>query len=139
VVDTEYGRIGVMICYDLEFPEWVRMAARDGAELLCAPVNWPLFPRPLGERPGEVIRVQADAAVNRMFIAVADRVGLERDQDWLGGTVIVNADGYPVSDIRLGKQHTAYATLTLTDARDKSISPLNDVHADRRAELYDRG
>jgi predicted amidohydrolase len=136
VVDTANGRIGIMVCYDLEFPEWVRTAALDGADLLCAPVNWPLYPRPEGERPGEIIRVQANAAVNRMFIAVADRVGRERGQDWLGGTVIVDADGYPVSGIRLGEEHIAMAGLDLSAARDKSISPLNDVHADRRPELY---
>lgn len=136
VVDTDRGRVGVMICYDLEFPEWVRRVALDGAELLCAPVNWPLYPRPEGERPGEIIRVQADAAVNRLFIAVADRVGLERAQDWLGGTVIVDADGYPATGIALGDEHIALATIDLAQTRDKSISPLNDVHADRRPELY---
>ena len=30
-----------MICYDLEFPEWARLAALDGADLIAAPVNWP--------------------------------------------------------------------------------------------------
>ena len=138
VVDTEYGRLGLMICYDLEFPEWVRAAALDGAELVCAPVNWPLYPRPDGERPGEIIRVQADAAVNRMYIAAADRVGPERGQDWLGGTVIVDPDGYPVTSILLGSEHIAVATIDLAMARDKSISPQNNVHTDRRPELYGR-
>lgn len=136
VVDTEYGRLGLVVCYDLEFPEWVRMAALDGAELLCAPVNWPLYPRPAGERPGEIVRVQADAAVNRMFIAVADRVGIERGQDWIGGTVIVDPDGYPLTSIELGTPQVVTASVDLALARDKSISPLNDVHADRRPELY---
>lgn len=136
VIDTEFGRLGLMICYDLEFPEWVRSAAMGGAELLCAPVNWPLYPRPDGERPGEIIRAQADAGVNRMFIAVADRAGPERGQDWVGGTVIIDADGYPVTPIRLGETHTALATIDLALARDKTISPLNDVLADRRPELY---
>jgi predicted amidohydrolase len=136
VVDTEHGRLGLMICYDLEFPEWVRQVALDGAELLCAPVNWPLYPRPDGERPGEIVRVQADSAVNRMYIAAADRVGLERGQDWLGGTVIVDPDGYPVTPIQLGVSHLAIATVDLALARDKTISPNNDVHADRRPELY---
>jgi predicted amidohydrolase len=136
VVDTEFGRLGLMICYDLEFPEWVRRVALDGADLLCAPVNWPLYPRPEGERPGEIVRVQADAAVNRLYIAAADRVGIERGQDWLGGTVIVDADGYPVTPIRLGETHVSVATVDLARARDKSISPRNDVHADRRTDLY---
>ncbi|MHB1235435.1 MAG: nitrilase-related carbon-nitrogen hydrolase [Microbacteriaceae bacterium] len=137
VVDTVYGRIGMMVCYDLEFPEWVRLVALDGAELLCAPTNWPLHPRPAGERPGEVVKVQADAAVNRMFIAVADRTGVERGQDWLGGSVIVDADGYPVTALQLGEETIVTAVLDLALARDKSVSELNDVHADRRPELYD--
>ncbi|WGD40279.1 nitrilase-related carbon-nitrogen hydrolase [Streptomyces cathayae] len=136
VVDTPYGRIGMMICYDLEFPEWVRRAALEGAELLCGPVNWPLYPRPEGERPGEIVRVQADASVNRMFVAVADRTGVERGQDWLGGSVIVDADGYPVTALCLGEATIVTATLDLAEARDKSISELNDVHADRRPGLY---
>lgn len=136
VVDTDHGRLGLVICYDLDFPEWVRGAAQAGADLLCAPVNWPLYPRPDGERPGEIIRVQADAAVNRMYVAAADRVGRERGQDWLGGTVVVDADGYPVTPIMLGSEHVAVATIDLSQARDKSISPHNDVNTDRRPELY---
>ena len=42
VVSTPHGRIGMVICYDLGFPEWIRAVALEGAELLCAPVNWPL-------------------------------------------------------------------------------------------------
>ena len=41
VVDTPFGRLGVMVCYDLEFPEWVRLAAEAGTEILAVPVNWP--------------------------------------------------------------------------------------------------
>ena len=73
VVDTEHGRVGVMICYDVEFPEWVRAVALSGADLLCAPVNWPLLPRPEGERPTEMVRALAGAGMNRMAIAVCDR------------------------------------------------------------------
>jgi predicted amidohydrolase len=137
VVDTDHGRLGLMICYDLEFPEWVRRVAVNGAELLCAPVNWPRYLRPDNERPGEIIHVQSGAGANRMHIAVADRVGEERGQDWLGGTVIVDADGYPVTPIQLGKTYIALATIDLALARDKTISPRNDVHADRRPELYE--
>jgi predicted amidohydrolase len=136
VVDTAVGRIGVVVCYDLEFPEWVRAVALAGADLLCAPVNWPLFPRPEGERPSEIVKVQAGASVNRMFIAVADRAGRERGQDWLGGSVIVDADGYPVTEITLGEEAMLVATVDLTEARNKSVSERNDVHGDRRPELY---
>ncbi|MEO6826902.1 MAG: nitrilase-related carbon-nitrogen hydrolase [Microbacteriaceae bacterium] len=136
VVATTYGAIAVVICYDLEFPEWVRLPALAGAGILCAPVNWPLFPRPVGERPAEVVKVQADAAVNRMYIAACDRVGVERGTDWLGGSVIVDPDGFTVTELRLGMEGTLTATVDLAQAADKSIGDRNNVFADRRPELY---
>ena len=59
VVDTEFGRIAMMICYDVEFPEWVRRPALAGADLLAVPTNWPADPVPPGERPNVVLNVQA--------------------------------------------------------------------------------
>ncbi|MQA03826.1 MAG: carbon-nitrogen hydrolase [Streptosporangiales bacterium] len=88
VADTSLGRVGVVVCYDLEFPEWMRLAALAGAEIICAPTNWPGGPCPAGERPVEVVRVQASASVNRCYVAAADRVGTERGVDWVGGSAI---------------------------------------------------
>lgn len=137
VVDTAVGKVGVMVCYDLEFPEWVRLAALQEAELICAPVNWPAAPRPAGERPGEVVRVQAAAASNRVFIAACDRTGLERGVDWIGGSVIVDVDGFPVAGpATADEEATLLARCRLDDARDKRLNERNDVLADRRPELY---
>jgi len=141
VVTTPFGRVGVMICYDLEFPEWVRLAALDGAQLLCAPVNWPAVPRPAGERAAEVTRVQADAGVNRMFIAACDRDGAERGVAWVAGSLIADPDGYPLAgpcEPGQARSTLITAACALGDALDKGVSPLSDVHADRRPELYGR-
>lgn len=137
VVHTAVGRIAMMICYDLELPEWVRLSALAGADLLCAPVNWPDGERPAGERPAEIVRVQANAAVNRMFIAACDRHGEERGVNWVGGSVIVDADGYPLAGaIAYPEEQQLVADLPLAQARDKSISVYNHVHQDRRPGLY---
>jgi 5-aminopentanamidase len=139
VVTTRFGQIAVMICYDLEFPEWVRLPALDGAQLLCAPTNWPAFPRPEGERPAEIVRVQADAAVNRMFIAACDRTGAERGVDWVAGSVIVDPDGWPLAEAPRGAGPvTITAECRLASALDKATGPRNSVHADRRPGLYGR-
>jgi len=138
VVDTDHGRIGVMVCYDVEFPEWVRAVALAGADLLCAPVNWPLLPRPEGERPTEMVRALAGAGINRMPIAVCDRVGVERGQDWIGGTVITDADGYPLALGEYGKPGNVTADVDLTQSRVKKFNEYNDVHGDRRTDLYRR-
>ena len=138
LVDTEHGRIGVMICYDVEFPEWVRSVALEGADLLCAPVNWPLLPRPEGERPTELVRALAGAGMNRMPIAVCDRAGIERGVDWIGGSVITDADGYPLAIAEFGKAGHITADVDLAESRIKKFNEHNDVHGDRRTDLYRR-
>ena len=137
VVDTHLGRIGMMICYDLEFPEWVRLAALRGAQLLCAPVNWPDTSRPGFQRPAEVIRVQASASVNRLFVIACDRCGEERGVGWVGGSTLTDADGYVLKGgKRVGKKQLLLADIRLGQALDKQISDHNHVLADRRPALY---
>lgn len=137
VVPTAVGRIATMICYDLEFPEWVRLPALAGAQLLAAPVNWPDYPRPDTERPNEVVRAQADAGVNRMPVLACDRVGTERGVDWVGGTVITNANGWVLAGGQGGHDETiVVAEVDIAEASDKRVGGLSDIHADRRPELY---
>lgn len=142
-VDTRVGRVAVMICYDLEIPEWSRLAALDGADVIAAPCNWPLIERPVAELPLEIIRAQAAAGTNRVYVVIADRCGTERGVDWIGGSAIVSATGYllagPATTYGERAESTVLtATLDLASARDKSIGPFNDAFADRRPSLYHR-
>jgi predicted amidohydrolase len=137
VVGLSPGRVSVMICYDLEFPEWVRRAGLAGADLIAAPVNWPAAPHPAGERPSEVVKVQAGAATNGVFIAVADRCGTERGVNWVGGSIIAGPDGYPLAGpVTAGWAGVLSADCDLPRARDKRINAHNDLFADRRPDLY---
>jgi predicted amidohydrolase len=137
VAGLPFGRVAVMICYDLEFPEWARLAGLDGADLIAAPVNWPVAPCPAGERPAEVTKVQADASVNGVYVVVADRCGTERGVDWISGTVIVGPDGYPVAGPVLDDRPALLvADCDLPAARDKRINEHNDLLTDRRPDLY---
>jgi predicted amidohydrolase len=131
---TAAGKLGVLVCYDLEFPELTRRLTLAGAELIAVPTNWPLFDRPDGERPAETMIARAAARTNRVFVACCDRTGTERGQRWTEGTAIVDRDGWVVATP--GENGTAMAELELGLARDKSISPRNDVLGDRRPELY---
>lgn len=155
VVDTAHGRIGVIICYDLEFPEITRTLALGGADLIAVPTNWPLVGRPPGERPPEVQIAMAAARVNHVFIACADRTGTERGQRWTGGTALIDEQGWVLdtveehrapdgapdrgdaNDLDAGRVlGTAAADVDLARARDKTWTALADVFADRRPELY---
>ncbi|HEY2266682.1 MAG TPA: nitrilase-related carbon-nitrogen hydrolase, partial [Streptosporangiaceae bacterium] len=136
-VDTEVGRVAVMVCYDLEFPEWTRLAALDGADLIAAPVNWPGYSRPEGERPAEVVKAQAAAAANGVFVAVADRCRTERGVSWISGSLIANPEGYTLAGPVLADRPAVLtAACDLPRARDKHVSGRNDLLADRRPELY---
>jgi predicted amidohydrolase len=137
VLDTAHGRIGAMVCYDLEFPEWVRVAALAGAELLCVPTNWPREPRPPGERPMEVLRTMVAASTNRMAIAVCDRCGDERGVTWVSGSAIAGPDGWLLAGPAAEPAPVLLAAdVDLAASRDKAIGPRNDVLADRRPGLY---
>jgi 5-aminopentanamidase len=137
VVDTPHGRIGVIVCYDLEFPEWVRAAALQGAELLCVPTNWPREPRPAGERPMEVLRAMVAASTNRMAVAVCDRCGDERGVTWVAGSAIAGPDGWLLAGPPPAPAPALLvADVDLAAARDKALGPRNDVLADRRPALY---
>lgn len=134
VVDLPFGRLGVLICYDLEFPELPRCLALAGAELLAVPTSWPRVDRPAGEHPPEVVIAMAAARVNRVAVACADRCGVERGQEWTGGTTIVGSDGWVAAEAT--GDALVSASLEPARARDKRISARNDALGDRRPELY---
>ena len=134
VVATRLGAVGVMICYDLEFPEMTRSVALRGADLLAVPTNWPWIDRPAGMPAPEVVVAMAAARVNHLPIACCDRRGEERGQRWNQGTVVIGADGWSLASA--GDDGTALARLDLARSADKAISPRNDLLADRRPELY---
>jgi predicted amidohydrolase len=134
VVETAVGRIGVMICYDQEFPEMPRSVALRGADLLALPTNWPWVDRPPGQPAPEVLLAMASARVNRMAAACCDRRGVERGQRWNEASTIIGADGWPLATADAGS--TVIAEVDLLASRDKQISPHNDVHRDRRPDVY---
>jgi predicted amidohydrolase len=137
VVDTRAGRIAVLVCYDLEFPEWSRTAALLGAQLVCVPTNWPALEWPAGEHAPQLVHAQAAAMASRIFVAVCDRVGAERGADWAGGSGIVSPDGYPLAETRRGGGvQTVFAQCELQLADRKRTSLRNHALNDRRPDLY---
>ncbi len=135
IVDTPVGRLGLLICYDLEFPEMPRRLALGGADILVVPTNWPLVPRPEGEHPPEVIQAMAAARASAVPILCCDRRGTERANEWTEGTAAVGSDGWPVG--RKSDAGILDVTISLSPTRTK-IGERNDVFLDRRPELYGR-
>lgn len=132
VLDTPIGRLGVAICYDIEFPEVPRRLALAGAEVLALPVNWPLAERPDGEHAPETIQAMAAARASRLPTAIADRHGTERGVQWTGGTAVIDRDGWIVAT---PDSHGVASAVVSIDP-SKTLGANNDVFADRRPELY---
>lgn len=134
VVNTPHGRIGVLICYDLEFPEMPRSLALRGADLIAVPTNWPLVYRPPNEHPPEVVAAMAAARANRVFVVCCDRTGEERGMKFTGGTSIIDHNGWIRA--QTSSPELLLADIELGLARDKRVGPLNDALGDRRPDLY---
>ena len=136
VVETRYGRIGLGICYDIEFPELTRGLALQGAEMIALPTTWPHAPPPGG---GPILHSLAamTAYWNKVFVAVCDRCGIERGGEFEGGSVIAGPEGSLRAGPVAGRGvETLYADVELDEARNKRTSERNDAFADRRADQY---
>ena len=71
VIDTHLGKIGLLICYDLRFPEIARCLMLKGAEILVISAAWPL------ERIEHWrILLRARAIENQLFVIAANASGL---------------------------------------------------------------
>ncbi len=141
VVETSIGRVATAVCYDIEFPEMVRAAAEEQADVLAVPVNWPLRTGPEGALPGgwpiEVHKVVAHAADYRIPIAVADRCGHERGEEFTGGSVIVGHDGVPLAGPHIVRPaRPALLVADLGNVGDRRLSDHNHALTDRRPDLY---
>lgn len=133
VLDSPVGRLGTLICYDLEFPEMPRRLALDGAEIIAVPTNWPVVPRPLREHAPEVVQAMAAARASQVAITCCDRRGEERGETWTRGTVVVGPDGWPLGE----KDHDGRLDVTVELRMNRfDIGPRNHVHRDRRPQLY---
>ena len=138
IINTKYGKIATMICYDLEIPELVRFVAEKGCELLCVPLNWPTgsFNKPEKEiRPMELIKAMSMAATFRIWIALSDRSGKERNVEWLQSSSILDLDGWPIAQVGKGPG-VVIADIDLSLAQDKTVSPKNHVFKDFKRDLY---
>jgi N-carbamoylputrescine amidase len=139
VFATPHGRIAAMICYDAWFPELWRLAALQGADLVCLPTNWVPIPGQAPERPPmATILCMAAAHQNSLYVAAADRIGTERGQPFIGSSLVVAPTGWPVcGPASASAPATVIAHVDLADARrQRAFNPFNHLLRDRRRDVY---
>ncbi len=138
VYKTPIGNIGLHICYDCNFPENARIMTLLGADILVLPTNWPEGRNKVAE-----FVVVTRAFENKVHVAVADRVGVERGTRFIGMSKIINAWGDVLVEASRDREEIIYGEVSLNDSREKHVvlKPGEfeyDFIGDRRPELYGR-
>ncbi len=138
VFDTALGKVGVAICYDGWFPETFRQLALAGAEIVCIPTNWvPMPDQPDGEAAMANTLHRAAAHSNGIFIACADRVGVERGQPFEGQSLIIGPKAWPLAGpASRDRTETVSALVDLDAAGRQDLNAFNSLLRDRRADIY---
>ncbi|MFC4117135.1 nitrilase family protein [Nonomuraea zeae] len=142
VFETPIGRIGLLICWDIWFPEVPRLLAQQGADIICSVNNWVWTPPPIFDETGRCMAsylTMTAAHVNNVFIAAANRVGTDRGARFLGCSLIAGTNGWPIGRVAGADEETILtADIDIVSARSAPIwNQLNDLIRDRRGDLYD--
>lgn len=134
--ETPVGRLSMLICYDLRFPEPARVLALAGAQAILLPTAWPqaatLYPE---------FVARARAAENRLFVMAANRAGSERGTEFLGRSMIVGPEGEVLAEADGNEEIMLLADVDLarSDEKRRIFIPGEyelDVFGDRRPDLY---
>ncbi len=140
VFDLPLGRVSIAICYDGWFPEVYRLASTQGADIVCMPTNWvPMPAQPLDQPAMATTLAMAAAHSNGLMVACANRIGTERDQPFIGQSVIVGGDGWPLAGpASQDREAILYAPIDVQRIRaGRALNTFNHVLRDRRPDTYD--
>ena len=136
VFDTELGKIGLAICYDLDFPEHCRVLTLLGAELIVAITNWP---EGVEFIPDYVLRSRARE--NLVHHIAINRVGEERGVRFFGRSQVVNCTGAVLAEGKPYEEDILYVEVCPAQSRVKHKVMIPgelevDMLRDRRPEFY---
>ncbi len=93
VFETSYGKIGMIICYDADFPESSRILAVKGAELIFCPSAWA---KPL-EFEYDIVH-RANALANQLYMVTVNHVGTEGEYEYFGKSIFIDPRGRIIAD-----------------------------------------
>ena len=129
VVDIGGCRVGMAVCFDWMFPEIWRSHLLRGVDVVCHPSNLVL--------PGACQRAMpVRAMTNRYYTLTANRIGREDDLVFTGRSLACDPRGRVIAEAGPEEETVLLLDMAPEDARDKRVTPRNDVLRDRRPDLY---
>ena len=131
VYETSAGNIGVAICYDRHFPEYMRALTLAGADVIVVPQAGTV-----GEWPDGLYEAELRVAAfqNGVFTALCNRVGTEERLIFAGESFVCNPGGEVIARAGTGTEEILYADLDLSAVERSHAKRL--FLRDRRPELY---
>lgn len=131
VYETPFGKIGVAICYDRHYPEYMRALALAGAEIVFIPQAGSVGEWPDGLYEAEV---RTAAFQNGYFTALCNRVGEEPKLTFAGESFVCNPSGEVIAKAGTGAEEILYCDVNLSEVQESHAKKL--FLRDRRPELY---
>jgi N-carbamoylputrescine amidase len=128
---TAAGRIGVAICYDRHFPEYMRGLRLAGAEIVVVPQAGAVGEWTEGIFEAEL---QVPAFQNGFYAALVNRVGREEALEFAGESFVVDPDGRVIARAPRGRDHILYADCDLS--KNASSHAARHFLEDRRPQVY---
>jgi predicted amidohydrolase len=130
------AKVGILICYDQRFPEPARVMALKGAQVILTPANLPQ-----GAEAYPDFLNQARACENRLFIVHANRVGRERNVQFIGRSQIIDYSGRILAEGSSTHEEIIEAEIKPEEANLKHVvnTPGEyefNVFRERRPDLY---
>ena len=131
VYETKFGRLGVAICYDRHFPEYMRALALEGAELVIVPQAGAVDEWPEGLYEAEL---RVAAFQNGFFTALCNRVGAEPKLEFAGESFVCDPSGVVIGRAGRGTEETLICDVDLGMVAQSHAKKL--FLPDRRPALY---
>lgn len=133
VYKTAYGNVGVAICYDRHYPEYMRMLALNGADLVIIPQAGSVGEWPAGLYEAEM---RVAAFQNGYFTALCNRVGHEEKLTFAGESFVCDPQGVVIAQAGSGTEEILYADIDFGTLENSSARKL--FLRDRRPALYSK-
>ena len=130
VFDTPFGRIGIVVCFDRHYPESIRTEALRGADLILIPTANTI------DEPSELFQweIKIQAFHSSVFVAMVNRVGLEGQMNFCGGSIVVGPTGETIS---LGGNEPELLLCEIELSQASALRDRKPYTQLRRTELYE--
>lgn len=128
LIETELGKVGGIICYDLRFPEVSRPLFRAGVDILVVPAQWPIPRREVFD-----LLVRARAAENQCFVVACNRSGQaalapgREMMDFPGTASVLSPFGRTVATLDSGELLVAEVDPTEPERCRRAVPCLRDL------------